>query len=160
VYSIDFLLRFFPFHVPPLLFHAFSFCFLWFFCFSLHKSMYTTLFQKESDIVPHCFAPRSHSHFVSIQPAHLSAPLQPSPITSLLLRTWLAPFAHPHTHTASAVVLFCFRHGQRSVIASSGCARSLLTVYCFYASPFPFHLTKISFVKPISIQYKYVCMTR
>jgi hypothetical protein len=74
---------------------------------------------KESDIVPHRFAPRSHSHFVSIQPVHFGAPLQPSPITSLLLRTRLAPFAHPHTHTASAVVLFYFRHGQRSVSAST-----------------------------------------
>ena len=33
---------------------------------------------------PHRFAPRSHSHFVSVRPAHLGAPSQPSPITSLL----------------------------------------------------------------------------
>jgi len=79
-----------------------------------------TLFQRKSDIIPHRFAPRSYSHVISFQPAHLGIPSQPSLITSFLLRSWLAPFAHPHTQTASAVVfLFCFGHSQRSVSASA-----------------------------------------
>jgi hypothetical protein len=45
-------------------------------------------------------------------------PSQPSPITSLLLRTCLTTFAHPYT--CDRPRLFCFGHGQRCASASTG----------------------------------------
>jgi len=108
VYSIDFLLRFSPFHVPfycsmlsPFVLLGFS-ALAYIYPCTLHHS------KKKKTSFPPCFAPCLHSCFISVWPAHLGAPSLPSPITSLLLRTQLAPFTHSHMHTVSTIVFVLF----------------------------------------------------
>jgi hypothetical protein len=108
-----FLLRFF------LLFFLSPFTFLGFYTVDYIYSctLHCSIASYNQISFPPRFAPRSHSHSVSVRPAHFGAPSQPSPITSLLLRTRLATFAHPYT--CDRPCLFCFGHGQRCASASS-----------------------------------------
>jgi hypothetical protein len=104
---------------------SFPFRVSWFLYLILHICMYIRLFQR---LYSKRFRSLSFSHLARTRRTRISLPFtlrtsaQPSAISQsppLLLGTRLAPFAHPHTRTASAIVLFCFGHGQRSVSASS-----------------------------------------
>jgi hypothetical protein len=78
-------------------------------------------------LFPHHFAPRSHLCFIPFD-LHTSAQhSQPSPITSLLLRTRLATFMH--SYTCDRHCLFHFGHGQRCVSTSAGSIDILIGGY-------------------------------
>jgi len=109
-----------------LLFHTFPFRFPWFLYCRLYIFMYTTLFYNKISS-PLRLVPRSHSGplaFVHIRPTHFGA-------TSSAPLSCLEPVSQPsRTLTpATAVVLFCFGHGQRCASASTSSFREFVVKY-------------------------------
>jgi hypothetical protein len=103
-----------------LLFFLSPFAFLGFYTVDYIYSctLHCSIASDNQTLFPPRFAPRSHSRFVPFDLRTLAQHSQPSPITSLLLRTRLATFAHPYT--CDRRCLFCFGHGQRCASASPG----------------------------------------
>ena len=80
-------------------------------------TLHCSIASYNQTLFPPRFAPCSHSRFVPFDLRTSAQHSQPSPITSLLLRTRLATFAHPYT--CDRRCLFCFGHGWQCASAST-----------------------------------------
>ena len=127
------ILHLFTFYQFPV---SFSFLFLYFLLFYLslvfsflaldyiYIPVHQLISQQQRRFCPQFISDFVHTlkalTFCSIQPVHLGATPLPSLVHSILLRTHLTTFAHPHTCKCHCCFfLFCFGHGQHSMHTST-----------------------------------------